>query len=211
MLESLAKRFVASQDVLRLANLSHIAVFATKKGLTLEQTTDVIAFTRDDVTKELMESPFQRKPNLNNKFAPASRFSNGDWPVFYAAIDRETAVQESSHHYGSKAAGDPAARRRVHYSIVRCVYREEIIDLQVKLADWPDLVSENYEFCNELGREAHGMSLGAFFAPSARHQRGTTVPAFVPHALSDPIILSTVQLSYAGGGTVVETKDLPTA
>lgn len=208
MLESLSKANI-SQDVLRFANLSHLALFAMRKGLTIDEVTDIIAFDRDDVTKELMESPFNRKAVLGNKFGLASRFSNGDWPVFYTAIGRETAEKESTHHYARKAAGDAAARRPVHYSLVRCVFNGEVMDLRPKLPDWADLVSDGYTFCNGLGKEAHDMSLGGFLGPSARNPGGTTVPAFLPGTLSNPVVEATARLSYDAGTTVVEFKDLP--
>lgn len=195
-----------SRDVLRFANLAYLAHFATKKDLTIEQIADVIAFDRDDVTKELMEGPFVRKAALGNKFGPASRFSNGDWPVFYTAIGRETAEKESSYHYGRKAAGDA---RPVHYSVVRCMFSGETIDLQPKLAHWPDLVSDDYKFCNELGRAASAMSLGGFLGPSARNPGGTTVPVFLAGTLSKPVIEATARLSYGTGTTAVEFKTLP--
>jgi hypothetical protein len=197
------------QEVLRFANLSHVAVFATRKGLTIDEVADVIAFDRDDVVKELMQGPFERKPGLGNKFGLKSRFSDGDWPVFYSAIGRETAQQESSHHYGRKAAGDASARRPVHYSVLRCMFDGEVIDLQPKLAGWPELVSDDYAFCNGLGKEAHEMTLGAFLAPSARNPGGTTVPSFSTITLSNPVIEATVRLTYDTAGTVVEFRELP--
>src|SRR6266446_5370794 len=148
MLEALPPVHV-TQDVNPLANLSHIALWAVKKGLTIDEVTEVIAFNRGDVMRELIEVPFRRKPG--NKFGPVSRFSDGQWPVFYAAIGRETAEKESTHHYGRKAAGDAAARRPVHYSIIRCRFSGEIVDLQLKLSDWPNLISDDYTFCHGLG------------------------------------------------------------
>ena len=159
MLEALPKA-QTSQHVLRFANLTHVAAFGARKDLTIDEVTDVIAFVREDVTKELVESPFQRKAPLGSKFGQPSRFSDGDWPVFYAAIDRETAEKESTHHYGRKAAGDMLAPRPVHYSVVRCTFNGEVINLRPKLSDWPDLVSESYKFCNDLGAEAHRMDGG---------------------------------------------------
>jgi hypothetical protein len=208
VLESLAKRDL-SRNVLRFANLTHLAQFASKKGLTIDEVTDVIMFDRDDVTKELMEGPFKRKPKLGNKFGLSSRFSDGDWPVFYAAIERETAEKESSHHYGRKAAGDSSARRPVHYSVVRCTFNGEVIDLRPKLPDWPDLLSDDYTFCNELGKEALGMNLDGFLSPSARNAGGATVPAFLAGTLSNPVIEGVARIMYNTGGTVVEIKALP--
>jgi hypothetical protein len=191
------------REVLRFANLTHLAAFAAKKGLTIDEVTDVIVFDRDDVTKDLMQGPFERKARLGNKFGLESRFSNGDWPVFYGAIGRKTAEEESSHHYGRKAAGNALARRPVYYSVVCCRFAGEIIDLQPKLADWPELVSNQYAFCNRLGKEAHETSLGGFLAPSARNPGGTTVPAFFASTLSNPVIEAAARLTYDTETTAV--------
>ena len=208
MLETFAKPGIA-RDVVRFANLTHLALFATKMGLTIDEVTDVIAFERDNVTKELMDGPFERKPKLGNKFGSLSRFSNGEWPVFYAAIERDTAEKESTYHYGRKAAGDAAARRAVNYSVLRCGYTGETIDLVPQFAAWPDLTSGDYTFCNGLGKEAHDMGLGGFLAPSARNAGGTNVSAFIRRTLSSPEIEATARLSYDTGSTVVEYKVLP--
>jgi hypothetical protein len=180
---------------------------AAKKGLTLSEIVDVILFNRDDVMKDLMEEPFKRKPALGNRFGPVSRFSNGEWPVFYAAIGRETAREESAYHYGRKAAG--AVRRPVHYSIVRCRFSGEIIDLRPQLPGWPDLTSDDYAFCNDLGREAHDGGLFGFFSPSARNAGGTTVPVFIKGAFSNPLIEATARLTFDDTGrTTVEIEEL---
>jgi hypothetical protein len=196
------------REVLRFANLTHLAVFAAKKGLRMDEVTDVIAFARDDVTKELMQDTFERKARLGNKFGLESRFSNGDWPVFYSAIGRKTAEEESSHHYGRKAAG--GAHRPVYYSVVCCTFEGETTDLQLKLAEWPELISDHYAFCTGLGKEAHDMSLAGFLAPSARNPGGTTVPAFFASALSNPVIEATACLTYDMETTAVavEFKEL---
>jgi RES domain len=200
-------RAAIKQDVHRFANLEHIAQFAAKKGLTIEQVADVIAFDTDDITKQLMDGPFERKPSLGNKFGLLSRFSNGDWPVFYAAIGRETAEKESSYHYGRKAAGDPASRP-VCYSILRIQFSGSSIDLIPQLSEWPDLVSNDYTFCNGLGQEAHDSALDGFFSPSAQNEGGTTLPAFKRESLSLPIVEAAARLSFSGAVTTVEIKEL---
>jgi hypothetical protein len=199
-----------TQDVHRFANLSRVSQFAQKKGLTIDQVAEVITFAREDVTRELMEGPFQRKPLLGNRFGDKSRFSDGEWPVFYAAIGRVTAEKESAHHYGRKAAGDTDARRSVHYSIVRCRFSGDVVDLRPKLPEWPDLIADDYSFCNGLGNEARARRLGGFLAPSARNRpEGTTLPAFIAAALSGPVIEATAKLTFDAGETAVEVKELP--
>jgi hypothetical protein len=155
-----------TKDVHRFANLSHLAVFAKKKGLTIKEIIDVIAFDRGDVTKELIEGPFQRKQLFGNKF--------------------------------------------VHYSVVRCRFSGDVVDLRPKLAEWPELISDDdYTFCNGLGKEANDGGLGGFLSPSARNFGGTTVPAFLPWTISHPQIEATARLAFDGADVIVEVKELP--
>jgi hypothetical protein len=198
----------ATQVVHRFANVAHLGQFAGRKGLTIEQIADVIAFERDDVLKQLLEGPFLRKPRFGNKFGDRSRFSDGEWPVFYAAIGRATAQAESAHHYGRRAAGDDDARRPVHYSIIKCEFSGAVIDLRTKRLDWPDLVSDDYAFCIGLGKEAGDLQLEGFFSPSARNADGTTVPAFKRDALENPAIEATAKLTFSDGETLVEIAEL---
>jgi hypothetical protein len=156
-----------------------------------------------------LDGPFQPKLELQNKFGKASRFSNGEWPVFYGAIGQKTAEEESKQAYARKAAGDAKAKRPVHYSIVRCKFSGEIVDLQPKLREWPELISDCYTFCNRLGREANeDGGIGAFLSPSARHTGGTTVPAFTRGTLSDPVIESVATLTFDAGNVGIEGKQV---
>ena len=207
MLEELPQASIA-QKVHRFANISRLRQLAESKGLTIDQITDVIAFEREDVIKQLMDEPFQRKPFFGNKFGRQSRFSDGDWPVFYTAIGPKTAQEESTYQYGRKAAGDGSARRPVHYSILRCEFSGSIIDLRPKLSDWPDLVSDDYMFCIALGKEGNDLNVGGFFNPSARDKGGTTVPAFKRETLKGPIIEATAKLTFSEDTTVVEIAEM---
>jgi hypothetical protein len=208
MLENLDRRST-TEDAYRFANLTYVPRFAERKGLTVDQIAEIIAFDRDDVTLELLEGPFTRIPALADRFGSPSRFSNGDWPVFYTALSRETAEKETSHHYGRKAAGDAEARRAVYYSIVSCAFAGDVTDLRPKLVDWPDLVSDDYAFCLGLGKEANESKLDGFLAPSARHPQGTTLPVFMPGAVSNPKIEATAKLSFPTDQAVVEIEELP--
>jgi hypothetical protein len=115
-----------------------------------------------------------------------------------------TAQKESAYHYGRKAAGDAVARRGVHYSIVRCRFSGEIVDLQPKLPVWPGLIDDDYG----LGKEARDGGLGGFLAPSARHTGGTTVPAFIQATLSDPVIEAAAKLTFDAGNVGIEAKEV---
>jgi hypothetical protein len=207
MLETLRQEHL-TQDIHRFANVTHVAVFATEKDFTIEEVAEIISFMREDLTRELMKAPFERKTFFNNKFGPRTRFSDGEWPVCYGAIGRTTAGKEVAHHYGRKAAGNAAVSRPVHYSIVRYTFSGEVKDLRPKLPVWQGLISAGYTFCNGLGKEAHDAGLGALLAPSAQHSGGTTVPAFVEETLSSPGIEATARLTFKGG-TLIEIKEFP--
>src|SRR5262249_8948491 len=99
MLETLRRERV-TQDIHRFANLAHVAVYAAKKGLSMDEVTEIITFNRDDVMRELMKGPFERKLCFDYKFGPLTRFSNGEWPISYGALGRMTAGKEVAYHYG---------------------------------------------------------------------------------------------------------------
>lgn len=109
-------------------------------------------------------------------------------------------------------AGLQAIGRRgaVHYSVVRCRFSGDVVDLRPKLAEWPELISDDdYTFCNGLGKEANDGGLGGFLSPSARNFGGTTVPAFLPGTISHPQIEATARLAFDGADVIVEVKELP--
>ncbi len=195
MLESL-DRNRRSCYVHRLANLTHIGRFAAKKGLSIEAIVEVIRHSPDETARSLLTDPFKRKPKLDNRYGTRTRFSDGSWPVFYSALEEETAKAEGLYHYARKAAGDSEARRAVNYSIMRCKFEGDVIDLIPQHNDWPGLTSEELDFCVALGREAHLMGLGAFLAPSARHPEGTTVPAFSADNLTEPVAVNAVRFAF---------------
>ncbi len=166
----------------------------------------------EPLADDLMKRPFEPKFPLDPPFGPPTRFSNGTWAVFCAALERATAETEVMHHYAADAVGKSDHGRAVYYSVFRCNFIGETIDLRLKREEWSGLVAEDYGFCQELGREASNTSLDAlldaFLAPSARRREGPTVPAFQHRGLSSPPIYATARFTFAENGrAVVETID----
>lgn len=210
MLEGLPH--VDFSDVIhRLASLKRFGAFARRRGLSIEQARDIVEFMGEHFAEDLIDAPFFRpKPQLDPlKAFGETRFSDGAWPVFYGAMEESTAEQECLHHYALMALGDASLNRVVYYSAITCRLQGESIDLRPKGEDWPDLVAEDYSFCQGLGREATALPLDAFLAPSARRQDGSTVPVFSRQALSDPAIEATVRFSWdpATGSPAVERSE----
>lgn len=172
---------------------------ARRMGLDEQAVDELLAFlgpeSRTMDAKQLLDDPFRQKQH----WAPRpTRFSDGTWPVFYAALERETSEQEIGHHYVSAAMGDPSRGRTVYYSVFHCQFSGEARDLRKKQEEWGGLVSPDTDnpFCQNLGREAVEAGIDGFLAPSARVAGGTTVPAFAPDCLSRPQIDGDAAFSF---------------
>ena len=133
--------------------------------------------------EELLDDPFRPKPQYRR---PPTRYSDGSWPVFYSALERETAEKEVACYYVSGAIGDPSKGRIAYLSVFRCRFSGEARDLRPKREEWGELISPHTDnpFCQSLGREAIEAAIDGFLAPSARRSDGTTVPVFSRDSLS---------------------------
>jgi len=84
----------------------------------------------------------------------------------------------------------------VYYSRIVCKFMGSHINLWPKLGTW-DLISDSYKFCQQLGKEARQMKLGAFWTPSARDRpEGSNIPAFREGTISDVVVTGTAQFTY---------------
>ena len=198
MLEGLEREQV-EQTVHRCGNLRHVSALAKSEGLTLEQIAETIAFMREGVLADLMRGPFVEKPLLNppREYGWPTRFSNGDWPVYYGALDESVALAEVSFHFRNSAREDEGDRRPRHYSVVRCTFSGQAINLVARSGQlgWEGLTSDAYTFCQALGAEAQTTALDGFLTPSARAD-GANLPVFVATTLSRPEIGGTIRLLY---------------
>ncbi|MGQ0664735.1 MAG: RES family NAD+ phosphorylase [Pseudomonadota bacterium] len=154
--------------------------------------------TPSEVT-DLLDGPFKRKARLGGIYGPKTRFSDGSWPVFYGALELETARDEVQHHHARDVLTDPSHPWTAYYRYFRCAFTGSTKDLRSKLAEWPELVCEDWTFCQKLGREAHGSDLDGLFSPSARTTDGTNLPVFKRAALSNPEILGRAAFSVNPG------------
>ena len=126
------------------------------------------------------------KARLNGRAYPASRFSDGSFPVFYSALEIDTARAEA-HHWFRQFVDKPNGERIARYARFACDFEGTVMDLRPMQPQegWEDLTSDaDYGFCNRLGAEARE-DVDGFFAPSVRHAGGTNVPVFRRSALSN--------------------------
>jgi RES domain len=181
----------------RFANLSYVSEFLrNRKTLSDKQVLRVLAFMGRHLSIDLTKSPFRKKEWLDGKYGRPTRFSDGSWPTFYAALSEQTAREEVGHHYARDAVTAADVAMPVYYSRVVCKFMGSHINLWPKLGTW-DLISDDYEFCQQLGKEARKMKLGAFWTPSARDQpEGSNIPAFREGTISDVVVTGTARFTY---------------
>jgi hypothetical protein len=181
----------------RFANLSYESEFLrNRKTLSNKQALRVLAYRGRRASIVLTKSPFRKKEWLGGKYGLPTRFSDGTWPTFYAALSEETARKEVGHHYAKDAAKAGDEGMPVYYSRIVCRFMGSHISLWPKLGIW-DLVSDSWEFCQVHGKEARAIGLGAFWTPSARDQPdGSNIPVFREGAISDIVVTGTAQFTY---------------
>ena len=121
-------------------------------------------------------------PDKQTSIAPEkqfrSRFTNGEFEVFYTAFELQTAEAEIRHHSPAWAAGNTKPTP-YHYSGSRMVFTGLAKDLRPLASAWPKLIyTSDYSFCNSLGVEAVELKLDALVVPSVRQLGGTNLPIF---------------------------------
>jgi RES domain-containing protein len=183
--------------VYRFANLSYESDFLrNRKTLSDNQVLRVLAFRGRRRSIDLMKVPFRKKRLLEGRYGRETRYSDGTWPTFYSALSEATARKEAGHHHAKCAVQAGGEAMPVYYSRVACKFQGSHINLWPKLGEW-DLVSESYEFCHGLGKEAHLGGLGAFWTPSARDRpEGSCIPVFVEGTIGDVVVTGTAKFEY---------------
>ena len=145
-----------------------------------------------DSVEELCDEPFKPGRRIGGRRFRRTRFSDGSFPVFYCAVDAETAKAEALHWF-CELAGGPHGRR-AWYRCFTCHFDGTVKDLTQKLADWGELTHDtDYGFCNALGAEAKEEGLDGLLAASARRSGGTNVPVLKRSAVSKPQVLEPVE------------------
>jgi hypothetical protein len=186
LIEVFVQRTISNEAVLRLAGLHPTSVEAVllSRGVRPENIAETRAILQLSgapfSVEEMVDNQFIAKPAYLTPF-PLGRYGNGDWPVYYGATAPETCVAEVAYHLGSKAIEGR------YYTLVSCRFDGEVLDLEGRQNEYPDLVSPTnagYPFCQQVANEARLVVTG-LRAPSARKTGGLCVPAFVRASLSD--------------------------
>lgn len=186
-----------TRTVFRLARASASdSQFLDELGLDAQARDELLGLLSERLSlrtsEELLDGPFRSRARLRH----STRFSDGSFPVFYSALEPETAKAEVAHWFRRDYVGTPRRIRKAYYQRFRCVFEGLEKDLRPKADDWPDLVHPtDYSFCNQLGMEAREEGVDGLIVPSARHA-GDNLPIFIRRAVSQPKLEDLVTMTY---------------
>ena len=196
-------------NLFRFSNQQTIEHTLLEQGLEEDGVREMSEFLRSrgvkDAPDELLDTHFRPKAALHKGIGHKTRFSDGSFPVFYCALEKSTAEAEIRHWF-PRFVGSPDEPRTGHYVCFRCDFDGMTKDLTPMRTSWADVLSEDYEFCNRLGKEAITSHLDALLSPSARSPDGTTVPVFTRTSVDNPRLLTFVTLTYDPSTGEVELR-----
>lgn len=180
------------------------------------------------VDLEMLHKPIQyesQNPVINRPFEDAefisaiqfpfdnwsqSRFSRGQFGIWYGSPELETTIYETVHHWRNGFLADTGLENMEGISVERRVHQvycsSAIIDLLPKKIDWPELRSGNYTHCQTLGEKLHREGHPGLWTPSARCN-GTNAAMLVPRVLSNPRTHCYLTYCIEGGGVTIK-RDL---
>lgn len=115
-----------------------------------------------------------------------SRFSNGDYGVFYAAQEIETAIAETQHHRAAFMRATMQEAQELDMRVYAVDLDTELHDLRGQQSALPDVYDLNdYGAGQALGRRLRSEGSHGLTYDSVRHAGGSCAAIFRPPALAN--------------------------
>lgn len=128
-----------------------------------------------------------------------SRFSAGDYGVFYAARERATAIAETRHHHGRFLAATRQPPMHLPMRLYHVAIDARLHDLRPAGAVAAAVyAADDYAASRALGARLHAAGSAGVVYRSVRHARGQCVGLFRPRGAS--ACLHAAYLLYAWDG-----------
>ena len=136
-----------------------------------------------------------------------SRFSNGDYGVFYAARDRATAVAETRYHHGRFLAASEQPAMHLPMRLYHVAIDAKLHDLRLLAGPTENLSTKNhgdlyhpsnYTAARALGAQLHRSGSAGVVYRSVRQAKGQCAGLFSPRGASS--CLHAAYLLYAWDG-----------
>ena len=136
------------------------------------------ALGADSIT-ELVQTTF-RPPFREGRYSAGTIYG-----VLYTARRHRTANKEVAYWQRQFYNPPPGETYRIRLQLISWLVRGAAKDVRRFLEQFPWLIDDDHTQCWALGAQARANGLVCLIAPSARARpRGTTVPIFVPGAVS---------------------------
>jgi len=129
-----------------------------------------------------IEYPFKIDPFMLN------RYGDGTYGVWYGSLEQETTIYETAYHGLIKLLGDIHGLTGI-IKQERAVYQVHcealLVDLREKKSSHPELTSNDYSLCQQIGHRLNYEGHPGLLAPSARCE-GSNLVLFEIKVLTDP-------------------------
>ena len=195
--------------IFRLARDWSFEDFITKEGYDSTSAAELMELAGSTATGDLrrtfLDAPFRAKPRLA-RAGYSTRFSDGSFPVFYAALEADTAETEIKYWHPKNSTRP----RTAYYIRLACDFSGQTKNLGPMRKKWPELTHDSdYRFCNALGAEAVASDLDGLLTPSARRDTGTNLPVFQRRAIDSPVVEARVAVTLNPSTGDVSTREFP--
>ena len=120
----------------------------------------------------------------------ASRYSDGSFPIWYGSLELTTSIYETVFHMVCHELNIEGIEAIPQISRERAVYQVNckaiLIDLADKTNQYPELLANDYQFTQNIGKRLHQEGHPGLLAPSARYDNGVNVNIFNINVLNNP-------------------------
>ena len=115
-----------------------------------------------------------------------SRFSNGSYGVFYAAVDKETAVAETKYHSERFLRSTQQDADHLQMRLYKMQVKGSVVDLREASKQAPELVStDSYAYSQSVGLKLRKEGKNGVLYPSVRNHGKDCIAAFKTGILSE--------------------------
>lgn len=130
-----------------------------------------------------------------------TRFSDGTFPVCYGSDPMETTIYETAYH----------VQKNIH-AIERVLHTDEVIRMKRSVyevscnailihvlgreQEFPELISNHYNFCHQLGKYVSDVGYPGVVSPSVRHPGGQNFNIFQEKTLENAYLFKHMTYDY---------------
>ena len=141
----------------------------------------------------------------------ASRFSNGDYALYYAADERATAIAETVYHHELERRRGDEDSARLTMRLIVCSVAGDVVDLRGLAASRAEIYSaepDDYDAAQRLGAQLRLDGHEGVVYDSVRRPEGECAGLFRPDRVGDVVRTEELVYVYDGEqGRVVDVVD----